>query len=136
MKPVEDGEVKEILRSLRVSWDGFGKTVLKESPAADLIESQQATITKLTAKLKQRDFQDEVLEETGRLLDESQATILKLRAKVEELTECNGISIGLKCPACDDVGWYVAFNGEQEQCEFCYTCPDSIFNRKAALTGE
>ena len=57
-------------------------------------------------------------------------------AKVEELTEWNGISIGLKCPACDDVGWYVAFNGEQEQCEFCYTCPDSIFNRKAALTGE
>ena len=46
-KPVEDGEVKEILRSLRVSWDGFGKTVLKESPAADLIESQQATITEL-----------------------------------------------------------------------------------------
>jgi len=56
--------------------------------------------------------------------------------KVEELTEWNGISIGLKCPACDDVGWYVAFSGEQEQCEFCYTCPDSIFNRKAALKEE
>ena len=57
----------------------------------------------------------------------------ELQRKLADLTECIGISIGLKCPACDDVGWYVAFNGEQEQCEFCYTCPDSIFNRKAAL---
>jgi len=39
----------------------------------------QAKVDELTAKLKQRDFQDEVLEETGRLLDKSQA-------KVEELT--------------------------------------------------
>ena len=69
-------------------------------------------------------------------LSEANRVIAALQAKVEELTEWNGISIGLKCPACDDVGWYVAFNGEQEQCEFCYTCPDSIFNRKAALKEE
>ena len=68
-----------------------------------------------------------------RIATHSAERIKELKAEVDELTEWNGISIGLKCPACDDVGWYVAFSGEQEQCEFCYTCPDSIFNRKAAL---
>ncbi len=40
---------------------------------------------------------------------------------------------GLKCPSCDDEGFTVVQVGEddweQEQCEFCYTVPDSIFNR-------
>ena len=35
----------------------------------------KAKVEELTAKLKQRDFQDEVLEETGRLLDKSQAKV-------------------------------------------------------------
>ena len=47
-------------------------------------------------------------------------------------------SAGLKCPNCDDVGFTVEqntshFNEEdfvQVQCEFCYTVPDSIFNRR------
>jgi hypothetical protein len=38
-----------------------------------------------------------------------------------------------RCPNCNDVGWYVVTNrstgeAEQEQCEFCYTVPDSLFN--------
>ncbi len=54
-------------------------------------------------------------------------------------------SDGLKCPNCDDVGYSVEavqartpysdhgddFELEQVQCEFCYTVPDSIFNRRA-----
>lgn len=37
------------------------------------------------------------------------------------------------CPSCDNVGWYGVsdwYTGEleQEQCEFCYTNPNSIFN--------
>ena len=47
--------------------------------ARDTISDLEAKVAELTAKLKQRDFQDEVLEETGRLLDESQATITELK---------------------------------------------------------
>ena len=79
---------------------------------------------------------DEAYRLRGEEIDFQEGVIKELEQRIEELTEWNGISIGLKCPACDDVGWYVAFNGEQEQCEFCYTCPDSIFNRKAALKEE
>ena len=40
----------------------------------------------------------------------------------------------LECPNCTNVGWYIVpdhFTGEavQEQCEFCYTEPNSVFNR-------
>lgn len=38
-----------------------------------------------------------------------------------------------KCPNCDDVGWYPAgdvYSPHQEQCEFCYTNPNSIFNKR------
>lgn len=38
----------------------------------------------------------------------------------------------VKCPNCDDVGWYVVpgrdGEPEQEQCEFCEMVPNSIFN--------
>ena len=38
-----------------------------------------------------------------------------------------------RCPNCPDRGWYVVANRntgepEQEQCEYCYTVPDSLFN--------
>jgi len=43
----------------------------------------------------------------------------------------------LKCPHCDDIGWFVDFdhNGEaaQVQCEFCYTTPNSIFNLREKI---
>ena len=35
------------------------------------------------------------------------------------------------CPSCPDVGYYGVgdpYNGDFEQCEFCYTVEDSIFN--------
>ena len=37
------------------------------------------------------------------------------------------------CPNCDNVGWYVVVNtntgeAEQEQCQFCYEEPYSVFN--------
>ena len=87
----------------------------------------------LTLSLYQLECVQAKVEELEAFTVYANAEYRKLQAKITELTEWNGISIGLKCPACDDVGWYVAFSGEQEQCEFCYTCPDSIFNRKAAL---
>lgn len=54
---------------------------------------------------------------------------------------------GLKCPNCDDEGFTVeaepciGYDGEEDlecvqvQCEFCYTVPDSIFNRRLAESG-
>lgn len=38
-----------------------------------------------------------------------------------------------RCPNCSDCGWYAVHNRntgepEQEQCEFCYTVEDSLFN--------
>ena len=68
--------------------------------------------------------------------------LMDAETRIEELEERERwipVSAGLKCPSCDDVGWYPVERswgqpeGEQEQCEFCYTCPDSIFNRRAAL---
>ena len=47
----------------------------------------QAKVKELTAKLKQRDFQDEVLEETGRLLDKSQAKVAELTAELVDGTD-------------------------------------------------
>jgi len=47
--------------------------------------------------------------------------LLKLRKMVD-------ISKGLSCPSCTNVGWY-EHNGEQVQCEFCCTVPDSIYYR-------
>jgi len=43
------------------------------------------------------------------------------------------LSKGLKCPSCDDTGSFPVpsdYGGwEQQQCEFCWTCPESIFRR-------
>ena len=43
------------------------------------------------------------------------------------------ISGGLKCPNCDDEGYTPEQDGYgywyQQQCEFCYSIPDSIFER-------
>jgi hypothetical protein len=43
-----------------------------------------------------------------------------------------------RCPNCQDQGWYVVPNRntgepEQEQCEFCCTVPDSLFNVHAEV---
>lgn len=49
-------------------------------------------------------------------------------------------SDGLKCPnsGCGDQGFIPRQvsedDWEQEQCEFCYTVPDSIFNRLASAS--
>jgi len=60
------------------------KATIDEMEARLAIDTQyiiklEATISELTAKANHRDFQDEVLEETGRLLDESQATITEMK---------------------------------------------------------
>jgi hypothetical protein len=45
------------------------------------------------------------------------------------------------CPNCNNVGWYVVENvntgePEQEQCRFCYTEPNSVFNVVNALNEQ
>lgn len=55
------------------------------------------------------------------------------------LDACVESEKGEHCPACPDQGWYVVADNrgeaQQEQCEFCYTNPRSIFNlRRAAIT--
>jgi hypothetical protein len=59
------------------------------------------------------------------------------KAKAEHyMHECDkhekwlAIGVGIQCPACDNVGWYVDGQGEQAQCQFCEECPDSIFNQR------
>ena len=68
----------------------------------------------------------------------------KYYVELAELKQQIATSLGLKCPNCDDVGFTVedvqdvsmGLGGhgetlEQEQCEFCYAVPDSVFNRRA-----
>ena len=70
---------KELQAKIKELEDVFDRQQLLIAESMDYTTDLQAKVDELTAKLKQRDFQDEVLEETGRLLDKSQA-------KVEELT--------------------------------------------------
>ena len=41
----------------------------------------------------------------------------------------------LKCPDCNDVGWYAdgTIEPTQQQCQFCYCEPNSIFNVHAMI---
>lgn len=55
------------------------------------------------------------------------------------LPEQVAISLGLKCPNCDDVGWYLGVcdgDAQQIQCEFCYTVEDSVFNVRKRLEAK
>lgn len=70
--------------------------------------------------------------------DELRNEVIKLRHQIET-------SGGLKCPNCDDVGFYAeaklvpGYDGEpdvdweQVQCEFCWTVDDSIFSRDNSI---
>ena len=45
----------------------------------------------------------------------------------------------LDCPNCPNQGWYMSEDGSyQEQCEFCYTVPMSVFNYESnsGITSE
>ena len=55
---------------------------------ADDLRGMEIIVKDLSDQLKQRDFQDEVLEETGRLLDKSQAKVEELTKIVERFTHC------------------------------------------------
>jgi hypothetical protein len=48
-------------------------------------------------------------------------------------SEARANAATLRCPNCLDVGWYMVADSDCEptpvQCEFCYTEPDSVFNR-------
>ncbi len=73
----------------------------------------------------------EVLRAAVRSLGEQ---LIEMLEKVDELESMIKASGGLKCPNCGDVGFTPRqLNDEewfQEQCEFCYTIPDSVFMRK------
>ena len=56
--------------------------------------------------------------------------------ELEEIKQWVEIAGGIKCPCCDDVGWYVGYEGEQIQCQFCYECPESVFNRNTRAEGK
>ena len=44
---------------------------------------------------------------------------------------------GDDCPNCSNQGWYyIGWSGEQEQCEWCWTNPDSKFARKQNLENK
>jgi hypothetical protein len=63
----------------------------------------------------------------GRQADKAAAREEEKRMIEKELAE----TIGVPCPNCPDRGWYTKYNEDapyQEQCEFCYNVPNSIFN--------
>jgi hypothetical protein len=44
----------------------------------------------------------------------------------------------VRCPNCPDQGWYyrlIAIHPEPEQCQFCYSEPNSVFNRVRELNA-
>ncbi len=54
------------------------------------------------------------------------------------LARKEGDALGQHCQHCNDQGWYVVPNRntgepEQEQCEWCNTNPDSIYNRQKTV---
>ena len=53
--------------------------------------------------------------------------------RLEWLEHWIDIAGGISCPNCGNVGYtvYALPDGEpaMEQCEFCYVCEDSVFNR-------
>ena len=93
----------------------------------ELIEKLLARIEELEAWAIARD------NEQGRQLVKRNERITHLEAQIKELEGNIKVSGGLKCPSCDDTGIIAvgdnSFGWEQQQCEFCYTVPDSIFNR-------
>ena len=66
------------------------------------------------------------------LTNEGLKTRRELQARIAELEGWIKIAGGIKCPNCNDEGFNPVDDGyggwQQEQCEFCYTCPDSMFN--------
>ena len=61
---------------------------------------------------------------------------LKLARRLER--QRDALMEALSCPNCPNQGWYEVRNRntgepEQEQCEFCYTTPNSYFNVKASI---
>ena len=89
------------LTNLKQRWNASAK-MRDMSLASDLVRAYESELSALQGELAERE------------------SLLK-------------VSGGLKCPNCDDTGaiprqdgygeWY------PEQCEFCYTVEDSIFNR-------
>jgi len=69
----------------------------------------------------------------GKSLTFAHFTMYEAADEIERMTSELDTSAGLKCPNCDDVGWYPNQisddDWEQVQCEFCYTIKDSVFNR-------
>ena len=87
----------------------------------EIIVGRGDEIARLTAELK--------LYRTGEAYSLAAGRIEKL----EMLERDVGVSGGLKCPNCDDVGFSAEQDGQgewyQEQCEFCCTVEQSVFNR-------
>ena len=58
----------------------------------------------------------------------------ELCKELKLLKEDIAASRGLKCPNCEDSGGFPGYDGfgqvVQQQCEFCWTVTDSIFNRR------
>ena len=60
-----------------------------------------------------------------------------IREQLVDLQHMIKISEGLSCPNCENKGFTPEQDGfgnwYQEQCEFCYTVKDSVFNRQQSL---
>ena len=111
--------------------------------AADELESLNAHVAVLESDDHEWYLQADHIEKLEAALKDSaewgtnslhQVGLLQERIKVlEDVLAASG---GLKCPNCDDEGFTPEQDGRgewyQEQCEFCYTVKDSIFNRAIA----
>jgi hypothetical protein len=83
-------------------------------------------------------------------LSRLEAALSRLAAQAEPTKDARELANRLsnlyaaakRCPNCSDIGWYVTGSmysedgPEQEQCEFCYTVEDSLFNVKQRAAAE
>lgn len=80
---------------------------------------------------------DYMLSEIKKTILSSSETIAAFRAKETEPYKREVVMLlrAEQCPNCDNVGWYQVGHEENEQCEFCYTNPKSIYNVHRDLQG-
>ena len=123
----DSGFSNEVMRDLQY-------TAALEREAADEIEAANAQFVELSHVL---------IPLEGESYAEAALAVITQRVnaknRIEELerqlAEAKAeMRIALKCPLCEDVGWYAVNSKdgpEQQQCEFCYTTPNSLFNIRA-----
>ena len=155
-KPIDDAEVREALKKLRVYWDGFGKTHAIESPEADLIErlarqqqhqanalqlaqegaaTQQAEIERLNTQMTEWRQLHEL--QSG---NHSCLTILQQREELQATIDKFRIFFFSRAKVCGDkdcIGYLVKWeSASQRRCDTCSTVHELLNDQQFATKPE